>query len=276
MTQLGKFMGSTVSPDGRFLAATSTDRSVVAADLRPVELQAHLVGRHRVRRQPAAHQRHRRPGRPDVLAERQVPLASGADRPDPVPGQPRRHARHADHGHDPDGERPRRRWSARSRTRPTGRRCTPRSTGRTPSSRSTPTPARSSTRGTSASPRVSSRSSAASSTSATRAAVRRSPATTTMDSYGTAVPANGYLGTSTTGTVSVIDTANPTAAVGIDRRRPAPDRDVSPRASALFVANTNSDTVSVIDTDEGQGRADDRHQAVAVVGHRLRARPASR
>src|SRR3954449_13598003 len=29
LTQSGKFMGSTVSPDGRFLAATSTDRSVV-------------------------------------------------------------------------------------------------------------------------------------------------------------------------------------------------------------------------------------------------------
>src|ERR1044071_669046 len=28
LTQVGKFMGSTVSPDGRFLAATSTDRSV--------------------------------------------------------------------------------------------------------------------------------------------------------------------------------------------------------------------------------------------------------
>src|SRR3954452_8811216 len=28
LTQLGKFMGSTVSPDGRFLAATSTDKSV--------------------------------------------------------------------------------------------------------------------------------------------------------------------------------------------------------------------------------------------------------
>src|SRR3954463_1017510 len=28
-TQLGKFMGSTVSPDGRFLAATSADKSVV-------------------------------------------------------------------------------------------------------------------------------------------------------------------------------------------------------------------------------------------------------
>src|SRR5262245_16991805 len=29
MTQFGKFMGSTVSPDGRFLAATSADKSVV-------------------------------------------------------------------------------------------------------------------------------------------------------------------------------------------------------------------------------------------------------
>jgi hypothetical protein len=35
-----------------------------------------------------------------------------------------------------------------------------------------------------------------------------------MDSYGTAVPADGYHGTSTTGTVSIIDTANPSAAVG--------------------------------------------------------------
>ena len=50
VTQFGKFMGSTVSPDGRFLAATSTDKSVVAADLRPVELQADLDGRHRGRR----------------------------------------------------------------------------------------------------------------------------------------------------------------------------------------------------------------------------------
>src|SRR3954447_12157129 len=29
VTQFGKFMGSTVSPDGRFLAATSADKSVV-------------------------------------------------------------------------------------------------------------------------------------------------------------------------------------------------------------------------------------------------------
>ena len=36
---------------------------------------------------------------------------------------------------------------------------------------------------------------------------------TTMDSYGTQVPANTYLGTSTTGEVSVIDPANPSAPV---------------------------------------------------------------
>lgn len=29
LTKFGKFMGSTVSPDGRFLAATSMDKSVV-------------------------------------------------------------------------------------------------------------------------------------------------------------------------------------------------------------------------------------------------------
>src|SRR5262249_6333287 len=40
------------------------------------------------------------------------------------------------------------------------------------------------------------------------------PGDTTMDSYGTSVPADGYLGTSTTGEVSVIDTANPSATVG--------------------------------------------------------------
>ena len=42
LTKFGKFMGSTVSPGGRFLAATSADKSVVPPDLRPVELQAHL------------------------------------------------------------------------------------------------------------------------------------------------------------------------------------------------------------------------------------------
>src|SRR6185436_9034248 len=43
---------------------------------------------------------------------------------------------------------------------------------------------------------------------------RARPGETTMDSYGTAVPADGYYGTSTTGSVSVIDTAKPSAPVG--------------------------------------------------------------
>ena len=92
-----------------------------------------------------------------------------------------------------------------------------------------------------------------------------------MDSYGTPVPADGYYGTSTTGTVSVIDTANPSAAVGSIAVGLHPTAMYVQDKGALFVANTNSDTVSVIDTQEGQGRADDRDQAVAVVGRRVRA-----
>jgi YVTN family beta-propeller protein len=70
---------------------------------------------------------------------------------------------------------------------------------------------------------------------------------TTMDSYGTPVPADGYLGTSTTGTVSVIDTANPSAEVGSIPVGLHPTA-MYVKKKALFVANTNSDTVSVIDT----------------------------
>jgi len=72
------------------------------------------------------------------------------------------------------------------------------------------------------------------------------PGETTMGSYGSQVPANGYLGTSTTGTVSVIDPANPSAPVGpiaVGLHPTAMYTD----GNALFVANTNSDTVSVID-----------------------------
>src|SRR5215469_7594924 len=77
------------------------------------------------------------------------------------------------------------------------------------------------------------------------------PGDTTMDSYGTAVPANGYLGTSTTGEVSVIDTANPSAAVGQIAVGLHPTA-MYVKGNALFVANTNSDTVSVIDTGTDQ------------------------
>src|SRR3954468_13549268 len=69
----------------------------------------------------------------------------------------------------------------------------------------------------------------------------------TMDSYGTQVPANTYLGTSTTGTVSVIDTANSSAAVGSIAVGLHPTA-MFVKDNALFVANTNGDTVSVIDT----------------------------
>jgi YVTN family beta-propeller protein len=74
---------------------------------------------------------------------------------------------------------------------------------------------------------------------------------TTMGSYGTQVPANGYLGTSTTGTVSVIDTSNPSAAVGSIAVGLHPSA-MYENGNALFVANTNSDTVSVIDTSTDQ------------------------
>jgi YVTN family beta-propeller protein len=73
------------------------------------------------------------------------------------------------------------------------------------------------------------------------------PGETTMGSYGTQVPANGYLGTSTTGTVSVIDPAKPSATVGSIGVGLHPTA-IYTDGNALFVANTNSDTVSVIDT----------------------------
>ncbi len=77
------------------------------------------------------------------------------------------------------------------------------------------------------------------------------PGDTTMDSYGTQVPANGYLGTSTTGAVSVIDTSNPSAPVGSIAVGLHPTA-LYASGNALFVANANSDTVSVIDTTTDQ------------------------
>ncbi|HEY4019649.1 MAG TPA: alkaline phosphatase family protein [Pseudonocardiaceae bacterium] len=77
------------------------------------------------------------------------------------------------------------------------------------------------------------------------------PGETTMDSYGSQVPANGHTGSSTTGTVSVINTANPTAAVGSIAVGLHPTA-MYVKNNAVFVANTNSDTVSVIDTTKGQ------------------------
>jgi YVTN family beta-propeller protein len=69
----------------------------------------------------------------------------------------------------------------------------------------------------------------------------------TLNSYSTQVPADPKTGAATTGTVGVIDLANPTAAVK------SIDVGLHPTAlyaknGALFVTDTGSDEVSVIDT----------------------------
>jgi YVTN family beta-propeller protein len=70
---------------------------------------------------------------------------------------------------------------------------------------------------------------------------------TTLNSYNTQVPADPVTGATTTGTVSVIDLVNPAAAVQ------SIDVGLHPTAlyaknGTLFVANTSSNNVSVIDT----------------------------
>ncbi|MEV5706477.1 alkaline phosphatase family protein [Actinoallomurus sp. NPDC052274] len=73
------------------------------------------------------------------------------------------------------------------------------------------------------------------------------PGETTINSYNTQVPANPATGATTTGTVSVIDLANPAAAAT------SIDVGLHPTAlyaknGALFVTNTATNNVSVIDT----------------------------
>ncbi|GAB3894866.1 alkaline phosphatase family protein [Kibdelosporangium lantanae] len=73
------------------------------------------------------------------------------------------------------------------------------------------------------------------------------PGDQTLNSYNTQVPADPFTGATTTGTVSVIDLANPAGPVK------SIDVGLHPTAlynknGVLFVANTNSNTVSVIDT----------------------------
>jgi YVTN family beta-propeller protein len=70
---------------------------------------------------------------------------------------------------------------------------------------------------------------------------------TTINSYGTQVPANPQTGASTTGTVSVISLADPNAPVGTINVGLHPTAMYAANGT-LFVANTFSDTVSVIDT----------------------------
>ncbi|MFG3691195.1 bifunctional YncE family protein/alkaline phosphatase family protein [Micromonospora sp. NPDC047740] len=73
------------------------------------------------------------------------------------------------------------------------------------------------------------------------------PGEDTIKSYGTNVPADPVLGTSTTGVLSVIDTANAAAPIGQIEVGLHPT-DMHLEGSALYVANTNDDTISVVDT----------------------------
>ena len=74
---------------------------------------------------------------------------------------------------------------------------------------------------------------------------------TTINSYYTQVPANPVTGATTTGTVSVIDVGNPSAAVS------SIDVGLHPTAmyaadGAVFVTNTFDNSVSVIDTTRNE------------------------
>ncbi|MET8999494.1 alkaline phosphatase family protein [Amycolatopsis sp. NPDC004169] len=77
------------------------------------------------------------------------------------------------------------------------------------------------------------------------------PGEPTLNSYNTQVPASRFTGATTSGTVSVVDLAHPAAApksidVGLHPTA------VYAKDGALFVTNTASDTVSVIDTGRDQ------------------------
>ncbi|MET8767228.1 alkaline phosphatase family protein [Streptomyces sp. NPDC004658] len=69
----------------------------------------------------------------------------------------------------------------------------------------------------------------------------------TLNSYGTQVPADPDTGATTTGTVSVIDLAHPSAAVGTIDVGLHPTAVYAARG-AVFVTNTADNNVSVIDT----------------------------
>jgi YVTN family beta-propeller protein len=77
------------------------------------------------------------------------------------------------------------------------------------------------------------------------------PGDTTLNSYNTQVPASAVTGATTTGTVSVIDLAKPTAApasIGVGLHPTA----IYAGKGAVFVTNTATNTVSVIDPKRGK------------------------
>jgi YVTN family beta-propeller protein len=75
------------------------------------------------------------------------------------------------------------------------------------------------------------------------------PGESTLNSYGTQVPASSFTGAATTGTVSVINVADPTATPASIKVGLHPTA-IYANNGAVFVANTSSNDVSVIDTSK--------------------------
>ena len=270
-------MGSTVSPDGRFLAATSTDKSVALQifDLSSYKL-IWTVG-------TAAGVNLSSPTAPSARkARRTRPTASCSGcrsrRPDPVPGQRRRHARHADHRRDPDGRAATPPWWARSVFSPDGSTLYAAVNGQNTRRRPRPRhrrgqaelerrhrPARAGLRRQQALREQRGRPSG------------RSPATRRSTPTAPRCPADPVPRHRRPPARSASSTpANPAAAVAIDRRRPAPDRAVRQERQRAVRRQHQQRHRLGHRHRQGQGRPDDRDPAVAVVGRRATSPPASR
>ncbi|GAC1522843.1 MAG: alkaline phosphatase family protein [Marmoricola sp.] len=91
----------------------------------------------------------------------------------------------------------------------------------------------------------------------------------TMDSYGTAVPANLNTGASTTGEVSVIDPSNTSSSSATSIAVGLHPTALYAHGTGLYVANTADDTVSVIDTTSNKvvQTIDTRPWAGSTVGY---------
>ena len=257
LTQLGKFMGSTVSPDGRFLAATSTDKSVVLQifDLSTYKLiwtvgAASGVNQTLADGTVGQEDPTYSPDGKFLWLPEQDALSRFPVKPDGTLGTPTRFPLPTAGSHLSGNGRtptPNSALVAQTRYSPDGSTLYAALNGQNTVVALNPaTGTVQHTWNVGIAPRQLAFAGGKLYVSDEGGRPAR-PGDTTMDFYGTAVPANGYLGTSTTGAVSVIDPSDPSAAVGSIAVGLHPTA-MYVHGRALFVANTNSDTVSVIDT----------------------------